>query len=167
MGEKKREFLFKGKRRDGNGWAEGYLMDENHICIMLEGNEKRIVEIDPETVCQHTGRRNAEGRVYEWDIFQTPNVDGMYMVVWDEYYLEWSAQRIGDLDETYALFEFEGPEISVIGNIFDNPELAAAAGEEEAGSREEERSGGEGGDPGADEHRGLPDMGVSDGRAGH
>lgn len=49
--------------------------------------------------------------------------------MWNEDFLEWSAECIGDPDGTLPLSEFRVGDIEVIGNIFDNPELLDNGGE--------------------------------------
>lgn len=153
-----RDSLFRAKRLDDGAWIEGfyYKMNETtyafaddyeknpvptHHYIIFERmtdwglpNQMYRVEVDPETVCQHIGLTDGRGRRYENDIFQADNGDciQIYIIVWDEYSLQWSAECIGDPDGTLPLCEFRTDEIDVIGNIFDNPELLGnSAGKEE------------------------------------
>lgn len=137
-----REILFKGKRTDNGEWVEGCLLIDyvsgqffihangNSVYESDKVNEKGCLkffafEVEPGTVCQCTGLTDKNGGRYEGDIFQADNGDciQIYIIVWDEYLLQWSAECIGDPDGTLPLCEFRVDEIEVIGNIFDNPEL--------------------------------------------
>lgn len=137
-----REILSKGKRTDNGEWVEGCLLIDyvsGQYFIHTNGNSVNesdkaheegclkffAFEVDPETVCQYTGLTDKNGGRYEGDIFQADNGDciQIYIIVWDEYLLQWSAECIGDPDGTLPLCEFRVDEIEVIGNIFDNPEL--------------------------------------------
>lgn len=121
-----REILFRAKGADNKGWVEGLLtVMWGQYHIIKPSDENTAYPIDTETVCQHTGLTDKNGRRYEGDIFQADNGDciQIYIIAWDEYLLQWSAECIGDPDGTLPLCEFRVDEIEVIGNIFDTPEL--------------------------------------------
>jgi len=142
-----REILFRGKRIDNGSWVEGYYAVkgngtdmERHYIVQstINSNTKAYpfcffnIEIDPETVCQYTGYKDINGkRIFEGDIVgfldTTPTESGYYEV--DCY------GKVG-FDEHEACFfvtdrlSAESGEVlgecSVMGNIFDNPELMEA-----------------------------------------
>lgn len=123
-----RENLFRAKKIDSGEWIEGYLFrcwQKAYILWGMINDVPDMKEIDPETIGEHTGLTDKDGKKFEGDIFQASDGEYMqrYIIAWDEYSLEWSAQCIGDPDGTLPLSEFRAGEIDVIGNIFDNPEL--------------------------------------------
>lgn len=58
-----REILFKAKRADNGEWVEGYLSSKRTIMYTSPcGNTDEIV-VDPETVCQYTGKKICQKQV--------------------------------------------------------------------------------------------------------
>lgn len=130
-----REILFKAKRKDNGEWIEGYYLKRYDLL----GNEEHLIfhadsytvweyaEIDPETLCEFTGRCNKNGnRIWENDIL---------MAHLDEFYPEdvtyetvewgvagWVTHEANSVDRQY-LDEFDVEHFEVVGNIFDNKEL--------------------------------------------
>lgn len=142
-----REILFKAKRIDNGEWVEGYLFDNG-----FDGEEKKyfiggliiekyngtacdewditgidFYEIDPETLCQFTGRCDRYGnKIWENDILMA-HLDESYpenatyeTVEWGV--AGWVTHEAGSTDREY-LDEFDLEHFEVVGNIFDNKEL--------------------------------------------
>lgn len=136
-----REHLYKAKRVNWRElpkeewWVEGAVFQsdtETRIATSFlssgESEEAIMVAsylVDPETVCEYTGLNDKSGKRFEGYIFQSSDGDYIqrYVITWNEYSLEWSAECIGNPDGTLPLSEFRVGEIEVIGNIFDNLEL--------------------------------------------
>lgn len=126
-----REILFKGKHihalpqnehLDGT-WVHGYLCNENYInSPELEGE----FLIDPETVCQYIGTNRNDEKIWEGDIFREDNGEyiATYFIEWDDTTMQWWAREIESPEGDLPLCEFYLSEIDVIGNIFDDPEIA-------------------------------------------
>lgn len=127
-------FLCRGKRVDNGEWVEGFLMDENYINTPFNDNEvggrfDDPVEIDESTLCQCTGLEDKNGKlIYEndivayWDTYSTESglteADCIGKVVWDDETISFQVtNRLSA--ESYEVLD----ECSVIGNVFDNPEL--------------------------------------------
>lgn len=127
-------FLFRGKRIDNGEWVEGFLMDENYINTPFNDNEvggrfDDPVEIDESTLCQCTGLEDKNGKsiwendiVAYWDTYSTESglaeADCIGKVVWDDETISFQVtNRLSA--ESYEVLD----ECSVIGNVFDNPEL--------------------------------------------
>lgn len=142
-----REILFKAKRIDNGEWVEGYLFDNG-----FDGEEKKyfiggliiekyngtacdewditgidFYEIDPETLCQFTGRCDRYGnKIWENDILMA-HLDESYpedvtyeTVEWNV--AGWVTHEAGSTDREY-LDDFDMEHFEVVGNIFDNKEL--------------------------------------------
>lgn len=138
-----REILFKAKRKDNGEWIEGYYykrIQENIVADAIEkydGNINSIeyYEIDPETICQFTGLLDKNGnKIYEKDIVKccsvtVNNVEGEFVsdVFWHD--CMWMLHEGEYCDSMLCYFDMSCewgshvPEIEVIGNVFDNPEL--------------------------------------------
>ena len=126
-----REIFFKAKRKDDGKWVEGYYykMWENHYVLWGMNNDKPdMIEIDPETLCQYTGKKDKKGKkIWEHDIVSTivfgPStlVHRPAAIAYDERKTQYIA---GFAYEDYVpLLAYYDDEIEVIGNVFDNPEL--------------------------------------------
>lgn len=145
MSEVKREFLFRGKTPGPNGkWVYGSLITAENYCCILEKEEDvhpcdypfldgdmgwidgKATPVIPETVGQYIGECDKNGtKVFDGDIldFFGPESDplamdygvvvfknGRFMV---EYSRAWSTPNPRIIAN----------ETSIIGNIFDNPDL--------------------------------------------
>ena len=128
-----REILFRGKDFSGvinHSWCFGSLdttEDDRAIIIYLDrfGNKCRIF-VNPETVGQYTGLKDKNGtKIFEGDI-----VDVLY----DVNYIGVATERIGVFEVVHngcfmgqkggVRYHFiPSDECTVIGNIYDNPEL--------------------------------------------
>ena len=132
-------YLFKGKRLDNGEWVTGslitcedgtykiatrYLDDSANIAILI-----CVYDVDRDTICQCTGLKDKNGKlIWEndvvgfWDAYSTENgqaeMDCIGKVVWDDETISFQVtNRLSA--ESYEVLD----ECSVIGNIFDNPEL--------------------------------------------
>lgn len=131
-------FLSRGKRIDNGEWVEGYL---SYPFCTEKGNESyyfyakdslgffcRCV-VDASTICRCTGREDMNGNlIWENDIvaycdtYSTESglseADCIGEVLWDDETMSFQVtNRLSA--ESYEVLD----ECSVIGNIFDNPEL--------------------------------------------
>ena len=134
-----REILFRGKRIDNGEWIEGGICQTEGYTIILtsedfEGtlyeppsSELYDIEIIPETIGQYTGLTDKNGkRVFEGDIISIRfEEDVVYYenaeVYFDTEHYGWHV-RYSDY-ESFGLWEYDDCDITVIGNIHDNPEL--------------------------------------------
>lgn len=137
--------LYRGKRTDNGEWVEGFYFcmthpdgrHTHHFIIPLGADlslgtpvEKIQVEVDPNTICQCTGLKDKNGNliwendiVAYWDSYSTESglaeADCIGKVVWDNETISFQVtNRLSA--ESYEVLD---DECSVIGNVFDNPEL--------------------------------------------
>ena len=154
-----REILFKAKRVDNDEWVEGYYckMSETTYCFKEDYERKPVpehhyilqermtdwglpnqmvqIEIDPETLCEFTGRCDKNGnKIWENDIIKchfgeiyAPIKYGYYQNCFDSqktehvgFYVDWKGDKCLRKDLGYWIdMVYAMP----VGNIFDNKEL--------------------------------------------
>lgn len=126
-----REILFRGKRVDNNEWVYGFLSKSrgnNHflsLCIDHEENGVMLSSIvEPETIGQYTGLTDKNGKkIFEGDIvryngekhivvFETRGETGYFGI------------KIDHIETWGFCLSVPAKLMEVIGNIYDNPELA-------------------------------------------
>ena len=130
-------YLFKAKRLDNHYWILGFLSVNKtgkYFIRPICGSALSSEEVDKNTICQCTGLKDRNGKliwendiVAYWDTYSTENglaeADCIGKVVWDDETLSFQVtNRLSS--ESYEVLD----ECSVIGNIFDNPELLEREG---------------------------------------
>lgn len=126
-------YLFKAKHFEE--WHIGNIVKEPDGLYIRDIKEKVMAYIDDEsTICQCTGLKDKNGKlIWEndvvgfWDTYSTENgqaeMDCIGKVVWDDETISFQVtNRLSA--ESYEVLD----ECSVIGNIFDNPELLESEG---------------------------------------
>lgn len=111
-----RTILFRGKRVDGNGWAEGFYYPEFQdysIAFILSKDDGIVYEVIPETVGQFTGLTDKNGEdIFEGEIIAYRSCSGKMCICQVEFC-------------NYGFFAGDYPIVhncKIIGNIYDNPE---------------------------------------------
>ncbi len=117
-----REIKFRGKRLDNGKWVFGDLMTKypHHEGLTIVEHGCVYHEVDPKTVGQYTGLKDKHGgEIYEDDIVR-PLSEGYGDAYFDEgqFWINWS-EGLQPLVDCYR-------ELTVVGNIHDNPELLEA-----------------------------------------
>ena len=119
-----REILFRGKWKNSGEWVYGNLFNPDksdtptQICIGTY-IARTCYEIDPETVGQFTGLTDKNGkRVFENDIVKVDDDDEAYKIIY-----AYVAYRICDRHNRYSYTIHNDHNLTVIGNVYDNPEL--------------------------------------------
>ena len=132
-------YLFKAKFDDSDRWVKGQLVEVNDTYLIIPNHASKIlagwfstsnfVEVKKDTICQCTGLKDKNGKliwendiVAYWDTYSTESgyaeADCIGKVVWDAETISFQVtNRLSA--ESYEVLD----ECSVIGNIFDNPEL--------------------------------------------
>ena len=140
-------YIYKAKRTDNGEWVIGNLITNvffrlgqsipyilcsdkaEYDCFEDFTEENGIFEVRPDAICQCTGLKDKNGKlIWEndvvgfWDTYSTENgqaeMDCIGKVVWDDETISFQVtNRL--YAESYEVLD----ECSVIGNIFDNPEL--------------------------------------------
>lgn len=140
-------YLFKAKRKDDGEWVFGNCIDDGvtgQVFIHAVGNSVNesdkvgeegclqfvAFEVAPSTICQCTGLKDKNGNliwendiVAYWDSYSTESglaeADCIGKVVWDDETISFQVTNRLSAES----YEVLGDECSVIGNVFDNPEL--------------------------------------------
>ena len=124
-------YLFRGKRTDTGKWEIGLLAryNEKYPCANIIDETELLIPVETKTVGQCTGLKDKNGKliwendiVAYWDTYSTENgmaeADCIGKVFWDNETMSFVVtNRLSA--ESYEVLD----ECSVIGNIFDNPEL--------------------------------------------
>ena len=132
-------YLFKAKFDDSDRWVKGQLVEVNDTYLIIPNHASKIlagwfstsnfVEVKKDTICKCTGLKDKNGKliwendvVAYWDTYSTESgyaeADCIGKVVWDAETISFQVtNRLSA--ESYEVLD----ECSVIGNIFDNPEL--------------------------------------------
>lgn len=111
-----REILFRGKRvTSDNKWVTGYY-DGTYQHGIIHGHW--YDRIDPETLCEFTGLYDRNGaRVFEGDIVRADNGHIGYVAFRNGSFVKRCSCHKLSINTLYGNNE------TVIGNIYDNPEL--------------------------------------------
>lgn len=129
-----REILFRGKDIKGN-WHIGLLAHMgNAWYISNKAGVATAYEVIPSTVGQYTGLTDKNGtRIFEGDIISIPFEEDRFPyeenivyyekaeVYFDTEHYGWYVRYFDD--DSLSLCEYDDCDITVIGNIHDNPEL--------------------------------------------
>ena len=134
-----REIVFRGKRIDNDKWVYGYLFKSWEHCFLLWGTINGVpdmIEVVPETVGQFIGIKDRSGTdIFEGDIVQlfcpwfqqSKSVLGVVFYNKTEFLIKgrgFTRDLSGiEIDDGWAGGSIK-VEYKVVGNIYDNPELA-------------------------------------------
>ena len=126
-------YLYRAKRIDNDEWTYGYLYgiwERKYILWGMINDIPNMTEVDTTTICQCTGLKDKNGKliwendiVAYWDSYSTESglaeADCIGKVVWDDETISFQVTNRLSAES----YEVLGDECSVIGNVFDNPEL--------------------------------------------
>jgi len=125
-----REIEFRGKRTDNGEWVVGGILHyENYTAIVCYSDYQwhEFIEVDPNTVGQHTGLKDKNGtKIYEGDIvYCVSRTDSAKMVVIFEEgeFRMVLCEKYKNYTTGYGYYAIGCFEKEVIGNMHDNPEL--------------------------------------------
>lgn len=127
-------YIFRGKRKDNGEWIEGWITTQykkgfdgeilfTRIKSNVFGGGEHLV--DTETVGQCTGLKDKNGKlIFEGDVVEDEQSGICYFIKWFSECVCYSlANRNGEMNFGCDEFEMFLNDLSVIGNIHDNPEL--------------------------------------------
>lgn len=130
-----REILFRGKRTDGTGWIEGFYFqkptpnsdDGRPVYHGITDLPPFDAEVIPETVGQYTGLKDKNGkRIFEGDIVRIGS--GIFEFTGQVVFEQESFQLVDPECDVYECMWYQAEEMTVLGNIRDNPELLEVEG---------------------------------------
>lgn len=125
-----REILFRGRRLDNGEWVYGSFWpwpDGDCVIVVISDGRIRLFKVDPATVGQWTGRVDKNGtKIWEGDITTGlflfgMSVNGAVTFRNGSFGLLW---KRGNVDEFVAFTSTCNITFEVIGNVYDNPEMA-------------------------------------------
>lgn len=128
-----REHLFRGKKLSNGDWVYGCLIQypdgSQFICVYKDPTKLLYMtdfEVDPDTVCEYTGLKDHnKEKIFEGDKVRIYPDDEIGTIEWSEE----TARFLIVLDDIVCDFDnFNGYELEIIGNCWDNPELMEAEG---------------------------------------
>ena len=128
-----REILFRGKDLETGKWLYGsFVNTPNHTYISTNG-EAFPAKVEPKTVGQYTGLTDKNGvKIFEGDIVRNIESGTKALVqFFPEHgaFMAWIRNESFSINQVENLGEIEMPEIEVIGNIYDTPELIGGGAE--------------------------------------
>ena len=123
--------IWRGKRVDNGVWVKGFLVRMwGKLHLQYQENENLVIEIDPSTLgeCTCVCDKN-DAFIFEGDIVEYGNQ------ICEIKYIEWLAMFDmnpvgGKRGQEPTLSKIISPDMRVIGNVYDNPELLRAKGED-------------------------------------
>lgn len=145
--------LYRGLRRDGDGWVEGFLVVCDQRCFIVPINQiqswssdwlrkneylfGRFFEVFPETIGQYACQTETNGKkVYEGDILENLLEGKRGIVRFGSYRVNAIGFYIKMIDDDECPRQGLGGWVSfagkIIGNVHDNPELLETAEKEGA-----------------------------------
>lgn len=130
-----REILFKAKRKDNGECVEGYyvycrkrhyILPVLNKAIGFDEREDKWIEIDIDTLCQHTGLTDKnDKKIWENDILRRDGYWDIRIEFENGVFMVRNTDKVQYINRVvYAPISiFDIKMYEVIGNIFDNPEL--------------------------------------------
>ena len=123
-----REIKFKGKSLKTGEWLYGDLIQDipNKRCAIVP--QKRVwqvvdYEVDSKTVGQYTGLKDKNGKeIFEGDIVKEGDANFMESVIFENGAYKWGEDHFLGYD-SYNDFTDTTFWATVVGNIYENPEL--------------------------------------------
>ena len=131
-----RDIIFRGKRIDNGEWITGGIFQqkadgvEDEVVYIIDNSSNDVDwahRVIPETVGQFTGVADKNGkRVFEGDIFQYEphfKTEKAWIGIVKYRNTEWQDESIMTPREDLLYWCGDGKSASVIGNVYDDPEL--------------------------------------------
>lgn len=125
-------YLFRAKRTDNGEWVCGYLYgiwERKYILWGMTNDVPNMVEVDPSTICQCTGKTDIEKNlIFEHDIvsfLDATSTEYGYSEHWQVGEVLWDDETASfQVTERLSAESYEVLEdCKVLGNTIDSPEL--------------------------------------------
>ena len=126
-------YLYRAKRIDNGEWVEGFLVKKHGLffiydIINSDTCKQPNYDVDPSTICQCTGLKDRNGLlIWENDICDRkepyPEIVTYTKGDWTLDYSYATGRERGSCYCNLGFYTNDRMSVSVIGNIFDNPEL--------------------------------------------
>ena len=125
-------YLYRAKRTDDGEWVEGYLYgiwERIYILCGMTNDVPNMVEVDPSTICQCTGKTDIEKNlIFEHDVvsfLDATSTECGYSEHWQAGEVLWDDETASfQVTERLSAESYEVLEdCKVLGNTIDNPEL--------------------------------------------
>lgn len=133
-----RNYIFRGKKVYGDGWAYGSLVKRGEYCCILEDADSDEIFMDaetgvidgnltpvrPETVGEYVGIGDVHGKpIFDGDVLLPPQkyVQVNLIVAFEDF--SWKIKSPNKKYYEHRLEVTDNGKYKVIGNIHDNPEL--------------------------------------------
>ena len=134
--------LWRGKREDSGKWVEGYRVElpqekgaePLYLIIGIDGQYNRV---DPKTYGECTGSPDKNGKpIFEGDIVEYDNEK--FIVQFIEGFATFDLRSANNMRHAPRFTSTTIPRMSVVGNIYDNPELQELATGEDSGNADQD-----------------------------
>lgn len=115
--------LYKAKADYNDKWVFGFYLEVDGVSYILPERKpiNEIVQVNPETVCQSSGKKDKHGKeIFEFDFVTDENADE-YMVIYNGFHCAFILNGLTPcvMTQSFRMDEVDPDCVEVIGNIYD------------------------------------------------